>query len=106
MFYLVPRPDLDRPRRGSPRMFKVDWVEKYFSRVRPWHVVLIWGPYTAWLLGHGARDPRLSPGALLGMFALGVFGWTFLEYILDRLGFHWKPHEHVEWQRAASWLTH
>jgi hypothetical protein len=44
MFYLAPHPKLDRPLRGSPRMFTVDWVEKYFSRVRPWHVVTIWVP--------------------------------------------------------------
>ena len=31
-------------------MFTIPWVDKYFSRVRPWHVVLIWGPFTAWML--------------------------------------------------------
>jgi dihydroceramide fatty acyl 2-hydroxylase len=106
MFYLVRRDNLDRPRRGSPRMFKVDWIEKYFSRVRPWHVVLIWGPYIAWLLAHGGRDAHLSRGALVGMFALGVLGWTLLEYLLHRRVFHWKPNEKVEWQRDASWLIH
>ena len=85
-------------------MFTVDWIEKYFSRVRPWHVVLIWGPYTAWLLAHGARDGQLSRAALLGMFALGVFGWTFLEYVLHRWVFHFKPDPNAEWQRDASWL--
>ena len=87
-------------------MFSVDWIEKYFSRVRPWHVLLIWGTYTAWLLAHGARDASLSRGALLGMFALGVFAWTFLEYVLHRWVFHWKPDQKVEWQRDASWLIH
>ena len=44
MFYLAPHPKLDRPRRGSPLMFTVPWVEKYLSRVRPWHVIAIWAP--------------------------------------------------------------
>jgi sterol desaturase/sphingolipid hydroxylase (fatty acid hydroxylase superfamily) len=106
MFYLVPHPNLDRPRRGSPRMFVIDWVEKYFSRVRPWHVVSIWGPFTAYLLWHAARDPQISAAAIVGLFLLGVFGWTFLEYLLHRFLFHFKPNENVEWQRDASFLIH
>src|SRR5689334_9383162 len=72
MFYLVPPPKLDRPRRGSPRMFSIDWVEKYLSRVRPWHVIVIWTPFTAWLLVKGARDPSVSAVALAGFFVLGI----------------------------------
>ncbi|HET9754431.1 MAG TPA: hypothetical protein VFP52_15775 [Myxococcales bacterium] len=74
MFYLAPHPKLDRPRRGSPVMFTIPWVDKYFSRVRPWHVVTIWGPFTLYMLWragqstgaaattHGASAaPRASP---------------------------------------------
>ena len=106
MFYLVPHPKLDRPRRGSPRMFSIDWVEKYLSRVRPWHVIAIWGPFTAWLLVKGARDPSVSAVALAGLFVLGILGWTLLEYLLHRFLFHFEPHPGKEWQRDASFLIH
>ena len=78
MFYLVPHPKLDRPRRGSPRMFTIDWVEKYLSRVRPWHVLLIWGPVISWLLVKGAQDPAVSAIGLAGLFLLGILGWTLM----------------------------
>ena len=87
-------------------MFTVDWVEKYFSRVRPWHVVAIWGPFTLWLAWHGVRDSQLSAGAFALMLAAGVLAWTLLEYILHRWVFHWEPAPGVEWQRDASWLIH
>ena len=51
-------------------------------------------------------DVQLSRGALAGMFALGVLGWTLLEYLLHRWVFHFKPDQNVEWQRDASWLIH
>ncbi|MFL5362234.1 MAG: sterol desaturase family protein [Myxococcales bacterium] len=106
MFYLAPHPKLDRPRRGSPRMFRIDWVEKYLSRVRPWHVISIWVPFSAWLLVRTARDPAVSAIALCGMFALGMLGWTLLEYLLHRYVFHFAPDPRKEWQRDASFLIH
>ncbi len=105
MFYLAPHPPLDRPRRGSPRMFTIDWVEKYFSRVKWWHVPLIWLPtaaYVTWRSLHlGA--PVLTVAAVV---ALGVLGWTFLEYMLHRYVFHFEPNPKKEWQVDLSWLIH
>ena len=41
MFWLVPRPQGHHaPQNGSPRMFRVEWIEKYLSRVKPWQVVV------------------------------------------------------------------
>jgi sterol desaturase/sphingolipid hydroxylase (fatty acid hydroxylase superfamily) len=103
MFYLAPHPKLDRPRRGSPVMFTIPWVEKYFSRVRPWHVVAIWGPVTLWMLW---RARHLAPLAIAGWFAAGVLGWTLLEYVLHRGIFHFKPRESSELQKDLSFLIH
>src|SRR5512134_3083175 len=50
MFGLVDTPRPERPVRGSPRMFKAEWIERYFSRVRPWHVLALWVPIAAALL--------------------------------------------------------
>jgi hypothetical protein len=104
MFYLAPHPKLDRPRRGSPVMFTIPWVDKYFSRVRPWHVVLIWGPFTLYMLWRAAGHMRPLPLVLWA--ALGVFSWTLLEYGLHRFVFHFKPSAHSELQKEASFLIH
>jgi dihydroceramide fatty acyl 2-hydroxylase len=106
MFYLAPHPKLDRPLRGSPRMFTVDWVEKYFSRVKRWHVVAIWGPFVGWCLWHAASDPLASVLSIAGMFALGVLAWSFLEYVLHRFVFHFEADENSELQKDAMWLIH
>jgi len=104
MFYLAPHPKLDRPRHGSPQMFTVPWVEKYLSRVRPWHVVAIWGPFTIYLLVRASATQDAA--AIAGWAALGVFSWTLLEYLLHRFVFHFEPPPDSELQRDASFLIH
>ena len=88
MFYLAPHPKLDRPRRGSPLMFTVPWVEKYLSRVRPWHVIAIWVPVALYMLYLGSS--QTGPLAAAGCVAAGAFSWTFLEYLLHRWVFHFQ----------------
>src|SRR2546428_776793 len=89
MFYLAPHPKLDRPRRGSPLMFTVPWVEKYLSRVRPWHVIAIWVPISLYMLYRGSY--QMGPLAVAGLAAAGGFSWPLLEYLLPRWGFHFQP---------------
>src|SRR3954464_10931328 len=103
MFYLAPHPKLDRPRRGSPVMFTVPWVDKYFSRVRPWHVALIWGPFTLYMLYQSRGLPAAS---IAGAAALGVFSWTLLEYLLHRFVFHFEPNPDSALQKDSSFLIH
>ena len=105
MFYLAPHPKLDKPRRGSPRMFTIDWVEKYFSRVRPWHVVAIWVPFSIWM-AYRAFSGGQSIASFLGWFAFGTLGWTLVEYGLHRVVFHFKPAEDSPVQQDLSFLIH
>jgi dihydroceramide fatty acyl 2-hydroxylase len=104
MFYLAPHPKLDRPRRGSPLMFTIPWVEKYLSRVRPWHVIAIWVPFTVYLLYRSSAS--FAVPAIAGWAALGVLSWTLLEYLLHRWVFHFEPNPASELQRDASFLIH
>jgi sterol desaturase/sphingolipid hydroxylase (fatty acid hydroxylase superfamily) len=106
MFGLAPHPPLQRPSRGSPRMFKSDWVEKYFSRVKPWHVIVIWVPVSLVSLYLTFQKPGAAVGQTLGLFALGMFVWTLLEYVLHRFVFHFKPDPQSELQVDAMWLIH
>lgn len=104
MFYLAPHPKLDRPRRGSPVMFTIPWVDKYFSRVRPWHVCALWIPFTLYMVYRAAG--HMSAPAIAGWAALGALSWTLLEYGLHRFVFHFEPDPGSELQKDASWLIH
>ena len=85
-------------------MFTIPWVDKYFSRVRPTHVVAIWGPFTLYMLW---RALATQPGWSIAVWAaLGVLCWTLLEYLLHRFVFHFEPNPASELQRDASWLIH
>jgi dihydroceramide fatty acyl 2-hydroxylase len=104
MFYLVPHPKLDRPRRGSPVMFTIPWVDKYFSRVRPGHVCALWVPFTLYMLYRASG--HMGAKAIAGWAALGVLSWTLLEYGLHRFIFHFEPDPRSEVQKEAAWLIH
>ena len=104
MFYLAPHPKLDRPRRGSPVMFTIPWVDKYFSRVRPWHVCALWVPFTLYMLWRATSE--LSPLLIVLWAALGVLSWTLLEYGLHRFIFHFEPAADSRLQKEAAFLIH
>ncbi len=103
MFFLAPHPTLEKPLRGSPRMFVPDWVERHFSRARPWQIVAVWVPVSLALVWHAVRVSSLLS---LAFVPLGVFSWTLLEYILHRFLFHFVPSPDSEFQRDFAWLIH
>lgn len=106
MFWLAPHPPVSRPQPGSPRMFRVDWIEKYLSRVKPWHVLSVWAPLSGYLLWRGLRDPSMGLLSWLGYAAAGLFFWTLLEYVLHRFIFHFKFNKQSEIQNDLSFLIH
>ena len=107
MFWLVPRPPgTHAPQAGSPRMFRVDWIEKHLSRVKPWHVLVVWVPVTLYLLARGLADPSLSAGALALAYAGGLAFWTLLEYVLHRWVFHFRPSPDSELAQDVHFLIH
>jgi len=107
MFWLEPRtPGPHAPQNGSPRMFRVDWIEKNLSRVKPWHVLVVWVPASLYWMGRGLLDPGLSTGAFAAALALGLASWTLLEYVLHRWVFHFTPSEKSELARDVHFLIH
>lgn len=85
-------------------MFRIDWIEKYLSRVRPSHVVAVWGPFILWCLWLSSRVA--SAFATAGMVFVGVLAWTLLEYGLHRFVFHFEPSPDSEFQKDLSFLIH
>ena len=73
------------------RLFKSDFLE-FFTHISPVAVLVIWAPVIVWFLFSAIL--RLPPGAswlfIPAGLILGVFLWTFAEYILHRFVFHHK----------------
>lgn len=107
MFWLVPRPQGHHaPQNGSPRMFRVDWIEKYLSRVRPSHVLVVWVPVVAYLLYRGWQVPDMSRGTFAGALLGGLASWTLLEYVLHRWVFHFTPSPNSQFAQDVHFLIH
>lgn len=107
MFWLVPRPKGHHaPQNGSPRMFRVDWIEKHLSRVKPWHVLVVWVPVVAYLIYRGLQVPGISSGPFVGALLGGLVFWTLLEYVLHRWVFHFTPSPDSELSQDVHFLVH
>ena len=107
MFWLEPRPPGPHaPQAGSPRMFRVDWIERHLSRVRPWQVLVVWVPVALALAAMGALDPALTSRRLALALAGGLFAWTLLEYLLHRYVFHFTPSPGSELAGDVHFLVH
>jgi len=87
----------------SPRMFESDFLD-LFSRTH-WSVVpIVWIPVSLLMLFYSVA--RTSTGFVISM-ALALAGfvfWTFLEYWLHRLFFHWQPAG--KWGERMHFLVH
>jgi sterol desaturase/sphingolipid hydroxylase (fatty acid hydroxylase superfamily) len=87
-------------------MFRVDWIEKYLSRVKPWHVLVVWVPVIAYLIYRGLQVPGISAGAFVGTILGGLLFWTLLEYVLHRWVFHFTPNPNSELSQDVHFLIH
>jgi dihydroceramide fatty acyl 2-hydroxylase len=83
-------------------MFETPLIER-FSRIHPVTPFLFWLP----VLGYaGVRAARNGVGVLdgAGLFVLGMFLWTFAEYVLHRYLFHYLGPR--LWQRRMHFVLH
>jgi hypothetical protein len=87
------------------RLFKSDFLE-FFTHIHPAVVLVIWLPVAAVFLAVAiaSRPESLSPLYIPVGFLVGVFVWTFAEYMLHRFVFHFPPH--TPWQEQLSFLIH
>lgn len=88
------------------RIFKSDFLEK-FTHIWPWQILVLWTPVMGFFLGWSIFLAGRGEGTVLGVilsFLLGVFIWTFSEYVLHRWLFHFTPKN--AWQERVSFLFH
>ncbi|NVB42281.1 sterol desaturase family protein [Pseudenhygromyxa sp. WMMC2535] len=82
-------PGYEIHRKGSSRYFESDFFE-FFSRCHGSVPLLVYGPIVLWVLYLSATSTSLSAGAIVGLVFLGVFVWSFAEYWLHRVAFHYQ----------------
>lgn len=85
-------------------MFNSDFLEK-FTHISPVTVLLLWLPVATILLWVNAAAGenawlRLPAGVLIGM----IMVWTFIEYVMHRFIFHFKPRN--DWQEKLLFVMH
>jgi sterol desaturase/sphingolipid hydroxylase (fatty acid hydroxylase superfamily) len=71
----------------SIRVFQNPILER-LTHVHPIVPLLIWGPITLYFLGRAVSTDGFPVALVLGIAALGLFFWTFFEYLLHRYIFH------------------
>jgi sterol desaturase/sphingolipid hydroxylase (fatty acid hydroxylase superfamily) len=79
------------------RLFKSDFLE-FFTHISPVVVIIIWVPVVIFFLARGiVKLPAGVSFAVIPLgYLLGIFMWTFAEYILHRFVFHYHPKNPVQ----------
>ena len=87
------------------RLFKSDLLE-FFTHIHPAVIVVIWLPVVIILLLTAMAQPvaGASPVYIPVGFGLGLFIWTFAEYMLHRFVFHFPAR--APWQERIIYLFH
>jgi sterol desaturase/sphingolipid hydroxylase (fatty acid hydroxylase superfamily) len=84
------------------RLFKSDFLE-FFTHIHPVVVLIIWVPVALYFLVTGIGAAREGGDVLIGVL-LGMFLWTFTEYVVHRFAFHLEPR--TPWQEKVIFLVH
>jgi sterol desaturase/sphingolipid hydroxylase (fatty acid hydroxylase superfamily) len=84
-------------------MFENDFLD-LFSRTHPIVVPILFVPTTVGMLYYSVFVQGLSVLATAGLCAAGFATWTFVEYWLHRLFFHWQPGG--KWGGRLHFLVH
>ncbi len=95
-------PDWTKPNEGKPRLFKNDFLER-LTLVHPATPLVLFVPQVMFLLFLGALR-GLGPLKMGALFTGGLFFWTFTEYGMHRLAFHFVPRN--RWQVVFAYFLH
>jgi dihydroceramide fatty acyl 2-hydroxylase len=87
----------------SVPMFKNKFID-YFSRVHWITPVIAYVPLIGYLMYQSWTAVELPFLADLGIFVLGLFFWSFFEYIAHRFVFHYHPTS--KWGKRLHFMLH
>ena len=85
--------------KGQAQLFGNPFLEMLTKT----HPLVIWGMYTPVLIGfpyYAVSVLDFSVGQTAFLFILGMFFWTFFEYLMHRFAFHWV----AESERAQKFI--
>jgi sterol desaturase/sphingolipid hydroxylase (fatty acid hydroxylase superfamily) len=87
------------------RLFKSDFLE-FFTHISPVTVMVIYIPVAVYSLVVAIRNGSAfsSVAVIPALVLLGLFLWTFSEYMLHRFLFHYPARN--AWQERISFLMH
>lgn len=87
----------------SSRLFESDFWER-LTHVHHNTPFFIYLPVIALILAVAKLNLEVSTTWIVGGTALGIFNWTWFEYVLHRFVFHYEPKS--DWGRRFHYLFH
>ncbi|MEO6523992.1 MAG: sterol desaturase family protein [Mucilaginibacter sp.] len=87
----------------SVRMFKSDLLE-IFSKVYFFVPLVIYVPVIFYLIYKAFFEAGMGALLFIGLFAAGIFVWTFVEYVMHRFVFHYVPK--AKWAYRLHFIFH
>lgn len=90
-------------RNETVRMFDSDFLES-FSHIHPATPVVVFAPIIGVLFYLAFAVNELSFWSVAGLFLVGIFLWTFIEYTLHRFAFHYEPKS--DWGKRFHFIMH
>ncbi|MGZ3921676.1 MAG: sterol desaturase family protein [Bacteroidia bacterium] len=88
----------------SVRMFKNSFLES-LSKVHFLVPVFIFVPVILFCVYKALFDVQIDVLTFFGLFILGLFIWTFVEYIMHRFVFHYAPAD-KPWAQRIHFIFH
>jgi sterol desaturase/sphingolipid hydroxylase (fatty acid hydroxylase superfamily) len=84
-------------------MFKSDLLE-FFSKVYFFVPLVIYVPVILYLIYKSFFEVHMGALLFIGLFAAGIFVWTFVEYVMHRFVFHYVPK--AKWAYRLHFIFH
>ncbi|XP_019447732.1 PREDICTED: dihydroceramide fatty acyl 2-hydroxylase FAH1-like isoform X1 [Lupinus angustifolius] len=88
--------------KEGPRFFESNILE-FFTRTVWWVIPLVWVPVASWFISSSVQMGLDCP-QVASSVVIGIFVWTFAEYMLHRFLFHVKTKSY--WGNTLHYLLH
>ena len=88
---------------GQSQIFKNPFLES-LTKTNPLQNVIVYGSVIIGLIALAIVKIGLDPWVVVGLFTLGLFFWTFAEYMLHRYVFHWVTE--ARWSQRFHFIMH
>jgi sterol desaturase/sphingolipid hydroxylase (fatty acid hydroxylase superfamily) len=88
---------------GQAQIFDNPFLES-LTKTNPLQNIIVYGAVIIGLITLAIGKIGLDPWVVLSLFAVGLFFWTFAEYMLHRYVFHWVTE--AKWSQRFHFIMH